>query len=82
MKIKTNQYLIIITLALVSGCSVLNYGHSKDEWNNLTEAEQINAKNEYQAIIDARNELDHDKMIEARDLQVIDIGVNPMGRRY
>jgi len=83
MEIKLNYYLItIILLTLMPGCSALNYGYSNEEWNKLTEVEQTNIKNEYQEIIDSRKDQEHNKIIEARDQQVIDVGVNPMGRRY
>jgi PBP1b-binding outer membrane lipoprotein LpoB len=73
---KINRYLSATAIILlIQGCSVFYYGHTKEEWNNLTEKEKREIKSEYQSLIDSRNEQAHTDTIDARTQSVVDYGV-------
>jgi len=71
--------ILLITISL-QGCSTPYYGHSKSEWDKLSEEEQIAMKKEYQLIIDSKKEQKHKNIIDERTQSIIDRGVE--GRKH
>jgi len=72
----------IILIVLLYGCSTLYYGHTKDQWNALSEQEKSQIKSEYKDVMASQKNQGHDDKIKARDQQVIDRGINPGRYRY
>lgn len=75
---KLNIFLIASALAL-NACSIFYFGHTKEEWNRLTEAEKSAAKAEYQQAINSREEEKHTDIINSRTQSVIDYGAGKTG---
>lgn len=65
----------LVIIILLQGCSVVYYGHTKAEWDKLTDVEKATVKEEYQTVINVKNEQVHTDKIEARTQSVIDYGV-------
>lgn len=59
----------------IQGCSTLYYGHTKEDWDNLSEEEKIAIKEEYQFIVDSKKEKAHKDIIDARTQSIIERGV-------
>jgi len=51
------------------------FGHSKAEWDKLTDDEKATVKEEYQTVIDSKNEQAHADKIKERTQSVIDYGL-------
>ncbi len=51
------------------------FGYSKAEWNKLTDAEKATVKEEYQTIINSKNEQPYTLKMKARTQSVIDYGL-------
>jgi hypothetical protein len=75
---KPNIFLVTSVLAL-NACSVFYFGHTKEEWNRLTEAEKSAVKVEYQQAINSREEEKHTDIINSRTQSVIDYGAGKTG---
>jgi hypothetical protein len=74
--VKIPYYFFVALLAafLMQACSSFYFGHTKAEWNTLTEKEKIAAKKDYQTIIGSRSNQAHTNQINARTQSVIDRG--------
>ena len=80
MNIMNNSIKILLVIIALQGCSTPYYGHSKIEWDNLSEVEKVAVKKEYQFIIDSKVTQKHKDIIDARTQSVIDFGVE--GPKY
>lgn len=66
----------LLVVLFIQGCSALYYGHSKEDWDRLTDDEQAAIKLEYQTIIDSKRAQAHQDVINARTQSIIDLGVS------
>ncbi len=71
--IQKHYFSALITIVLLNACSSLYYGHTRDEWEKLTDAEKAAIKKDYQPIIDSRAEQAHDDEIKARTQSIKDL---------
>ena len=77
---KTNLILFMVTaLMLLFGCVKPYYGYTKAEWEQLSPEEQNSVKSEYEQVLHDKNTMAHEKMIDDRKQQVIDLGVSNSG---
>ncbi|VAX03517.1 hypothetical protein MNBD_GAMMA19-1687 [hydrothermal vent metagenome] len=65
----------LVIIVLLQGCSTGYFGHTKTEWDKLTDVEKATVKEEYQTAINAKNGQAHADKIKARTQSVIDCGV-------
>lgn len=82
MTINTSgKYLkTLLLIGFLQACSTPYYGHSKEDWDKLSEEERVTIKKEYQFIIDSRNKQAHKDTIDARTQSIIDFAVE--GPKY
>jgi len=81
--IQKHYFSALITVVLLNACSSLYYGHTKEEWEALTDAKKTAIKKDYQPIIDSRTEQVHDDKIKARTQSIKDFAAEhqkPLGR--
>lgn len=73
---KQLNHFLIMLLVLVFGqsCSASYFGHTEEEWNKLTEEEQMIIKNDYQTVLDAQRNQPHTDKIKERLQSVVDYG--------
>ncbi len=76
MKMLKYYSLAFIIVVLLQGCSTGYFGHTKAEWDKLTDVEKATVKEEYQTAINAKNGQAHTDKIKARTQSVIDYGVS------
>lgn len=71
-----NQYGLVMLafLLMVQGCSAPYYGYTKEQWDKLSAEQKAEARKEYQAILDARNQQAQDDKIDARTQSIIKLG--------
>ncbi len=65
----------LFVIVVFQGCSTPYYGHSKEDWEKLSEEEHVAIKKEYQFIVDSRKEQTHKNTINAKTQSVIDLGI-------
>ncbi len=66
----------LVIVVLLQGCSTGYFGHTKAEWDTLSDVEKATVKEEYQTIINVKNAQAHTDKTEARTQSVIDYGVS------
>ena len=76
MNLKTSVYSLVTVVAMltIQSCATPYYGNTKQEWDNLTEAEKLELKKDYQTVINPKNEQAHTDKINARRESIIDYG--------
>ena len=74
MKILHYLIALLIISIMIQGCSAPYFGHTKEEWDNLSEKEKTVVKKEYQAVLDTRDKQAHADKINARTESIIDYG--------
>ncbi len=67
--------LAFIASAFLLACSTPYYGYTKEDWDNLTEQERINIKDEYRAILATKNNQAHADKIDTRKQSIINYGI-------
>ncbi len=67
---------VLVIVVLLQGCSTVYFGHTKAEWDKLTDVEKATVKEEYQTVINAKNGQAYADKIKARTQSVIDYGVS------
>jgi len=72
MKSPIYMFTVTIIFMLIQGCTY--FGHTREEWNNLTEREKAAVKYEYQTILDAQAGLEHSDKLNTRTQSIIDYG--------
>ena len=65
---------IIMISIVIQGCSPPYFGHTKEEWDKLSEKEKADVKKEYQAVLDTRDNRANTDKIENRTQSIIDMG--------
>ncbi len=76
MKILNYSFLLMISASLLQACSSPYYGYTKNEWDSLTDEQRTIVKEEYQAVITARNNQSHTDKLDERTQSIIEFGVN------
>jgi predicted DNA-binding protein (MmcQ/YjbR family) len=71
---RSNTLSVIAISLLLQACSTFYFGHTKEEWDSLTEDERLSAEKEYKHIIDSRQEVNHNDKIDERTQSIIDSG--------
>ena len=74
-KITFLVWFIAVLGIFLSGCSIFYYGHTKEQWMQFSEEEKVEAKKEYQRIVETKREQDDSDALDARNQSVIDYGV-------
>jgi len=70
------KFQLFLPLLIASvACAAPYYGYSERDWNNLTEPQQVDAKQKYKQIIDEKNALRHDESIGEWNRQAIGLGI-------
>jgi len=64
----------LVVIVLLQGCSVARFGYAEAEWDKLTDVEKVAVQEEYETIINSKNEQAYEYKIKARTQSVIDYG--------
>lgn len=73
--IKNFHILLMLLSIFFIGCSMFYYGHTKEEWNALSEGEKRAAKEEYQRVMETKKEQEEETAIDARAESFEDYGI-------
>jgi len=74
MKILKYILFILIIGLSVSGCSTPYFGHTKEEWDKLSEKEKTEVKKEYGTVLETRDNQANTDKINKRTQSIIDLG--------
>jgi len=70
--IKLNTALLTLAVIVTTqGCSAPYFGHTKEQWDNLSLKEKMIVKEEYQTVIDLKNDQSHTDKINERSQSII-----------
>lgn len=68
-------FIMGLVCATIIGCSMFYYGYTKDEWNVLSEEEQLRVKEEYKRVMATKNEQEAKNTIDKRTDSILDYGI-------
>jgi TRAP-type C4-dicarboxylate transport system substrate-binding protein len=65
-----------LLMLIVSGCATDYYGYNKQQWNALSQEEQAAAIEQYDYILQEKEEKRHEDLIESYRQKIIERGVD------
>jgi len=71
MKRNYSIMFFIFFLLMTAACTGPYFGHTKKQWDNLTDIEKHSIKQEYQTVLDSRNNQAYAKKIIERTESII-----------
>ena len=80
MKIILKTLIVTFIIVFIQGCSINYYGHTEEEWKQLSENERNNIEEEYAPIINSRTNQDHTDKINSRTESIINLGVKGLNK--
>ena len=67
-----------VAITILTGCAGAYYGHTKEQWTALTDAQKQTEKAKYTQILKDKETMKHDELIERAKQRVIERGVRGM----
>lgn len=62
----------VVAITILAGCAGAYFGHTKEEWAALTDAQKQTEKAKYTQILKVRETMKHDELIERAKQRVIE----------